>query len=187
MRCQAYVPQSGGTTFPLIVETLAALGQKTYVYVCWSLDKRDQEKINEMLEYLDLDKMRGKYLDELSDGERQRAMLAKALVQEPKVLLLDEPTSVLDVRNQLEVMNLLREITRDRECAVILVMHDLMLVSRYADQVVLLKNGTIYAADTPVKLLDRQHVLDIFNVEMDFANLNGINYAVPHRKEWKDE
>ena len=75
MRCQAYVPQSGGSTFPLIVETLAALWQKTYVYVCWSLDKRDQEKINEMLEYLDLDKMRGKYLDELSGGERQLSLI----------------------------------------------------------------------------------------------------------------
>lgn len=162
-RCQAYVPQSGGTTFPLTVEELAALGRKPYVR--WSLGRQDQEKIDETLEYLDLDKMRGKYLDELSGGERQRAMLARALVQEPKILLLDEPTSALDVRNQLEVMNLLREIARDRDCAVVLVMHDLMLVSRYADQAILLKDGCIFAHGSSREVLTAENIRAVYHIE----------------------
>ena len=109
--------------------------------------------------------MRGKYLDELSGGERQRAMLARALVQEPKVLLLDEPTSALDVRNQLEVMNLLREIARDRDCAVVLVMHDLMLVSRYADQAILLKDGCIFAHGSSREVLTAENIRAVYHIE----------------------
>lgn len=142
-RLQAYVPQYTVLSFPLTVEEYVALGRRPYVE--WELSDEDKRVINENIAYLGIDDFRNKLLDELSGGERQKVVLARALVQQPRILLLDEPTSALDVKHQLEVMRLLRMIADERDCVVIMVMHDLSLIERFADDVILLKEGEIIA------------------------------------------
>lgn len=87
-----------------------------------------------------------RYLHQLSGGEQQKVLLARALVQQPKLLLLDEPTSNLDLRNQYEVLSLVREVCRERNITAILVIHDLNLALRFCDRFVFLHGGTVFAA-----------------------------------------
>lgn len=122
-------------------------------------------------------------LNRLSGGERQRVFIARAIAQQPSILLLDEPTNNLDMRFQQDVMERLRRMSRGQGITVITILHDLNLAIAYADQAVLLKDGSIYAAGAPRTLLNRRSVLDIFQVELDFAALNGVEYAVPYLKE----
>lgn len=181
-----YVPQNAqaGDSSLNVMETVLS-GRVPHMR--GKLQARDQEIAEQAVEEMALNAYALRPLNQLSGGERQRVFIARAIAQQPKIMLLDEPTNNLDMHFQQDVMERMRHMSANQGMTIITILHDLNLSIAYADQVVLLKNGTIYAADTPGKLLDRQHVLDIFNVEMDFANLNGVNYAVPHRKEWKDE
>lgn len=160
---QAYVPQNTSTAFPLTVLEMVMLGRKPYVN--WSLTDQDKQIVSEVMTFLEITSMANKYLDELSGGERQRVMLARALVQEPQVLILDEPTSALDIKHQLEVMNLLKEIAVQRDCVILLVMHDLMLVARYADQVILMKDGQIYSYGTPAETITEKNLAEVYQIK----------------------
>lgn len=183
-RKQAYVPQASQIVFPLTVEEFVALGRRPYVR--WALGAADHAKISEVLKYLNIAHMRSRYLDELSGGERQRVMLARALAQEPQVLLLDEPISALDVLHQLEVMNLLCAIAHERLCAVVVVMHDLMLVARYADQVLLMKEGRIFAAGTPRETLTVSNIRAVYQVEAQILESAGGMVVIPLEKSQEE-
>lgn len=111
----------------------------------WSLTSADTRAARQALQLLELEDYAMRFLDELSGGELQKVVLARAIAQEPEVLLLDEPTSNLDLKNQVEVLQLVRRIAREKNIAVIVVIHDLNLALRYADRFLLLKDGTVFA------------------------------------------
>ena len=106
------------------------------------------------MERLNLSPLRGRYLSELSGGERQKVMLARALAQQPRVLLLDEPTSSLDIRNQYQVLAIVRDICRTGGITAIVVIHDLNLALRFCERFLLLKDGRVYRAGDR-SILDR--------------------------------
>ena len=139
-RLIAYVPQKLESA-PLSVFESVLLGRKPYF--TWKASKHDMEKVEEILDRLDLAALAQRHVDQLSGGECQKVALARVLVQEPKLLLLDEPTSSLDIKSQSEMLMLLRDIVRERNLSVILTMHDINVALRYADRFLLLQSGKL--------------------------------------------
>ena len=160
-KMQAYVPQNTSLSFALTVQEYISLGRRPYVE--WSFSEEDTQIIEENIAYLDLDRFRNNMLDELSGGERQKVILARALVQQPQIMLLDEPTSALDVKHQLEVMRILDTIAKERDCAIAMVVHDLSLIERYADDTILMSDGQIISQGST------HETLTLENIEMAYG------------------
>jgi iron complex transport system ATP-binding protein len=137
-RKMAYVPQRLETA-SLSVFDAVLLGRKPYF--TWRASRTDFEQVEKMLYRFELDSLAHRPLNKLSGGEIQKVALARALVQEPKLVLLDEPTSALDLKNQIELLRILRNIVRERNITAVLSMHDLNLAVRYTDRFLLLKKG----------------------------------------------
>jgi iron complex transport system ATP-binding protein len=112
----------------------------------WSLGEGDVATVETTIQKLELEDMALRYIDELSGGELQKVGIARAIAQNPKLLLLDEPTSSLDLKNQLGILNIVRDVVRKEDVSAIMTMHDLNLAFRYSDKFLFLKNGTIFAA-----------------------------------------
>jgi len=139
-RLIAYVPQRIETA-SLSVFDAVLLGRKPYF--TWFAGADDYAIVEAMLQRLELDAMANRPIDRLSGGEVQKVALARALVQEPKLLLLDEPTSSLDMKNQVELLALLREIVQERNIMALLSIHDINLALRHADRFLLLRGGRL--------------------------------------------
>lgn len=120
------------------------LGRKPYIK--WDITKKDTEITQKALDTLGLTDFAMRYLDELSGGELQKVVIARALAQEPEILLMDEPTSSLDLKNQLEVLCLIGQVTKSRMISAVVTMHDLNLAMRFADKFLMLRGGEVYAA-----------------------------------------
>jgi iron complex transport system ATP-binding protein len=136
----AYVPQRLETA-PLSVFDAVLLGRKPYFV--WQASRTDFERVEKMLYRFGLDSLAHRPLHQLSGGEVQKVALARAMVQEPKLLLLDEPTSALDLKNQVELLRILREIVEERNIMAILSMHDINIAVRHTDRFLLLKEGKL--------------------------------------------
>jgi iron complex transport system ATP-binding protein len=105
-------------------------------------------------------------VNQLSGGERQRVVIARALAQEPQILLLDEPTAHLDVKHQIEVMELVRRLNRERGLAVLVVSHDLNLAAQYCSRLVLFKEGRVYKSGSPREVIAPDVLRDVYGVEL---------------------
>src|SRR5262249_27733221 len=133
----AVVPQETAVAFPLTVEELCAMGRYPHTEGRFFDTADDRARVREAMRLAGVLELAEAPVDTLSGGERQRAALARALAQEPRVLLLDEPTSHLDLRHQREIVGLLRRLNRDRGTAIVLVSHDLNLAGEVADRMLL--------------------------------------------------
>ena len=142
----ALVPQNPAVPAGITVADYVLLGRTPYIPYLGSESRRDLAIVADVLDHLDLGAFAGRALDSLSGGERQRAVLARALAQQAPVLLLDEPTTGLDVGHQLQVLELVDSLRRDLELTVVSAMHDLTLAGQFADQLVLLDGGRVAAA-----------------------------------------
>jgi iron complex transport system ATP-binding protein len=142
----ALVPQSPAVPAGMTVTDYVLLGRTPYLPYLGSETRRDLAIVAEVLDHLDLGALAGRALDSLSGGERQRAVLARALAQQAPVLLLDEPTTGLDVGHQQQVLELVDSLRRELELTVVSAMHDLTLAGQFADQLVLLDGGRVAAA-----------------------------------------
>ena len=118
------------------------LGRKPYIR--WSISQEDIDICDVMIERLGMSEFKLRHIDELSGGELQKVMLARALVQQPKLLLLDEPTSNLDPKNQYEMLALVQNLAKERGVGVLIAIHDLSLALRYCDKFLFIRNGLVY-------------------------------------------
>ncbi|MDD2283375.1 MAG: ABC transporter ATP-binding protein [Eubacteriales bacterium] len=163
-----YVPQTAKDVFSFNVMETVLMGRKPHI--SWGVGKKDLKIVNSILLRMGLKQFVERYLYELSGGERQKVLIARALAQEPEVLLLDEPTSNLDVRHQLEVMELIQSIAREQRKCVLIVVHDLNLAARFADKIVMLKDGIVFAAGTVQQVLTTENIKAVYGVESMIIN-----------------
>lgn len=138
-----YVAQRAETS-RLIVFDAILMGRRPHIR--WNVSDRDLAIVDGAIKLLDLSHLAMRYIDQMSGGELQKVAIARALVQEPKLLLLDEPTSNLDLKNQVEILKIIRRVAKEHEVAAVMTMHDLNKALRYADTYLFLKNGTIFSA-----------------------------------------
>ncbi|MGM0375630.1 MAG: ABC transporter ATP-binding protein [Bacteroidota bacterium] len=174
-RLVGYVPQSEERRMPLTVFDTVMLGRRPHLG--WTPGRKDREKVEETIKEFSLQHLALRYTDELSGGELQRVHIARALVQEPQILILDEPTSSLDLKHQIEVMKLLREISH-KGITVIMAIHDLNLALRYADCFVLLKNGSVLSMGGK-EVITEENLKKLYDVEIKRIDTGNHIYVVP--------
>lgn len=162
----AFVAQVAPVEFPFTAEQVVAMGRVPYADGFFESD-RDHAVVDEAMRITDTLRFRGRDLRSLSGGERQRVIVASALAQEPRVLLLDEPATFLDIKHQLSVYQLLRELARERGLLTVAVTHDLNLARRYSDRVVVLDQGRLVADGAPEPTLTRELLREVFAVEAE--------------------
>ena len=150
--------------FDLTVEEYVLTGRIPYrkKYQFFEIPK-DFEIAEKYMKLTDSLHLRNKKFSNLSGGEQQLASIAKALTQEPSLLLLDEPTSHLDISHQVQILNLIQQLSRNLELTVIMVIHDLNLASEYCDHLVLLKNGAVFKQGTPNDILNYKNIEEVYN------------------------
>ncbi|MBQ9364461.1 MAG: ABC transporter ATP-binding protein [Schwartzia sp.] len=177
----AILPQSPQAPPDVTVGQLVDFGRFPYrSFIRASDPKADREAVEWAIERTHLVEYRDRHVMSLSGGERQRAWIAMALAQEPEILLLDEPTTYLDIGHQLEVMNIVEEINRDYEMTVIMVLHDINHALQYADELVVIKNHGVFAQGTPKDILSVELLAQVFGVRADiFKNSQGVSVLSP--------
>jgi iron complex transport system ATP-binding protein len=144
-RLVAVVPQGGGTVFPYTVEEMVGMGRLPHLAWPGWLSAHDREVCREAMRRTDIERFAGRTIDELSSGERQRVLIARALAQEARIVLLDEASSFLDLAQELGVFRMLDELRREQDLTFVSVSHDLNLVGAFCQQVLLLRQGTVLA------------------------------------------
>ena len=172
-----YVPQSSTSAQSLTVFEVVLMGRRPHIG--WQSSDKDIEKAWEVLGLLKIEHLAMRSFNELSGGEQQRVIIARSLAQEAKVLLLDEPTSNLDIRHQLEVMELSRSLVAKQQLAVVVAIHDLNLASRYCDKIVMMKKGQIVAAGKPTEVLTPENIKSVYGVEVKINYHNKIPNIIP--------
>lgn len=168
-RTIAYVAQKNEMNHATVFDCVL-LGRKPYMK--WGVSKEDIDLCEAVIERVGLSDFQVRCLDELSGGELQKVMLARALVQQPKVLLLDEPTSNLDPRNQYEMMALVQQIAREQGITVLIVIHDLNLALRYCDRFYFLKNRCGYSYGG-IETVTDEIIRDVYGIGAEIADVNG--------------
>ena len=165
----SYVPQSVRTSFPMDVFDVLLLGRRPHI--SWMTSSEDLEAVSETLRKFGLENLAFRRFDRLSGGERQRVIIAKAVVQNPRVYLLDEPTSDLDLQHQLLVMEAVTDIIRNSggSKSAIFAIHDINIAARFSDRVILLHEGRIFADGTPSEVITRSNIATVFGVDSEIA------------------
>ncbi|MBL7197972.1 MAG: ABC transporter ATP-binding protein [Candidatus Omnitrophica bacterium] len=186
-RKTAFVPQDTLISFSFSVWEIVLMGRIPHLQRLQFETKEDFAIAENALLLTDTLQLKEKKIDQLSAGERQRAIIAKALTQEPILLLLDEPTSHLDIGHQIEILDLLRQLNRERKLSIVMVLHDLNLASEYCNRIILLNNGEIFKNGAPNDVLTYQNIETVYKTVV-IVNKNPISskpYVVLVSKERK--
>ncbi len=178
-RKMGYIPQSSAQVFPATVFDTVLMGRRPHIG--WRSSEKDTKKVLETLQLLKIKSFAMRDINELSGGQQQKVFIARALTQEPDVLLLDEPTSNLDIKHQLEVMDIIKNIVREKGIAAIMAIHDLNLASRYADRIVMMNGGEVFDAGDAAAVLTPENIKHVYDVEVEVPNHSGRPYIVPIR------
>ncbi|NMB86459.1 MAG: Cobalamin import ATP-binding protein BtuD [Methanosaeta sp. PtaB.Bin018] len=174
-----YVPQSSSTPLATTVFDTVLMGRRPHI--SWRVTDADLDKVAEVLERLHLGDLAMRDFSQLSGGQKQKVLIARALAQEPAVLLLDEPTSNLDMKHQLEVMETVSSLVKEKNISAVMAIHDLNLAARFSDRLVMLKDGQVYAAGEPKVLLNEANICKVYGIEAMVINALGRPYIVPVR------
>ena len=167
-RTVAYVPQmTGGMMAGSVMDTVM-LGRKPYIK--WKPSEEDIEIVSNCLMRFHLEAIAQREFNALSGGQKQTVLIARALAQTPRLYLFDEPVSFLDVRNQLEIMTAARELVNRDGKTVIMVLHDLNMALRFADHIVIMKEGIVFAQGAPQEVITEENILAVYGTHAQIRN-----------------
>ena len=171
----AVVPQELHVPFAFTVEQMVSLGRTPYIKLLGSSSRKDDDIVQDVMHAADVISLARRVFNELSGGERQRVVVAMALAQQPKLLLLDEPTAHLDIKYQIEMLELVQRLNIEREVTVIAALHDLNLAARYFPRLVLFHRG-IVADDGPAVVLEPHLLKRVFGIDIQVGILRGAEH-----------
>lgn len=171
----AVVPQELQVPFAFTVEQMVALGRTPFVRLFGTQSARDREIVHAAMQSAEVETLAGRIFHELSGGERQRVLLAMALAQQPHLLLLDEPTSHLDIKYQIEVLELVRRLNRETGVTVVAAMHDLNLAARYFPRLLLFQRG-IVADGGPAEVLEPRLLQSVYGIAVQVGVVHGAQH-----------
>ena len=163
-----YVPYSTSDVFPLTVVDTVLMGR--HPHSKWGTFDEDLDIVYETLKLLGISHLAMRPFNELSAGQHQKVVLARGLAQEPKILLLDEPTSNLDVRHQMDVAHMLKNLSVEKGILVVMISHDINIAAKYSDEIILMNEGQIYSVGTPNEVITETNLLEVYGVKSEIVN-----------------
>jgi iron complex transport system ATP-binding protein len=176
-RIVGYIPQAERGAFPTSVFDTVLMGRKPHMK--WLPSSKDLEIVSDVIDMMDLSDFSMKNINELSGGQRQKVIIARALAQQPKILLLDEPTSSLDLKHQLEVLEITRE-QANNDVTVVMSVHDLNLAARYSDKILMMKDGEIFHGGG-TDILTPENIEPVYGVSVDVRRDSDQIWIMPKR------
>ena len=177
------LPQVKDVSSDISIEELVSYGRFPHLKFGRRLGKEDKEIISWALEKTGLLDIKDRYVVTLSGGERQRAWIAMSLAQKPKILLLDEPTTFLDICYQMEILELIKELNKTLGITVVMVLHDLNQAARYSDNMMVINNGEIWDYGEPCQIISEELLKNIFKIDADIYvdKINNCPYFIPRK------
>lgn len=166
----AILPQNPKVPDDFTVRDLVGYGRYPYLGLTGRLTHKDIEIIDWAIEATGIENLQHRLVSTLSGGERQRAWIALALAQKTKILLLDEPTTFLDISHQFEILELVKSLNQDFGITIIMILHDINQASRYSKEIAVLKDGSVYKKGKPVDVISKQTLEDVFNIDVKIFN-----------------
>lgn len=175
------LPQSPTAPDGISVADLVGRGRTPHHGIFGRWNDRDYAKVAEAMTATGIADLAERSVDELSGGQRQRVWIAMALAQDTDILLLDEPTTYLDLKHQLEILDLLTELNNARGTTIIMVLHDLNLAARYSDELVAMRSGQIIASGAPADVITEKTLHDVFNLDAQVIDdpVSGLPAVMP--------
>ncbi len=162
-----YVPYSANDSFPLSVIDTVMIGR--HPHSKWGTLDKDLDIVYDTLRMLGISHLAMRPFNELSAGQHQKVMLARGLVQEPEILLLDEPTSNLDVRHQLDVTKMLKRLSREKNILIIMISHDINIAAKYSDKIILMHKGSVFDMGEPNKVITAENLRTVYGVTAEIT------------------
>lgn len=168
--------QSNNINIRLTIRELVSFGR--FPYSQGNLTKEDWEHVDKAIEYMELEDIQHKYLDQLSGGQRQRAYIAMVIAQDTEYVLLDEPLNNLDMKHSVQIMKVLRRMVDELGKTVVIVIHDINFASCYSDYIVALKDGKIVKQGKTEEIMNRETLKEIYGMDMEIQCINGNQICV---------
>ena len=163
----------------ITVEDLVTYGRYPHQRYGQGLSQQDHIIINHALQQVKADSYRHRMVNQLSGGQRQRAYIAMALAQDTDIIFLDEPTTYLDIRYQLQILKLIRQLNREYGITIVMVLHDINQSLYYSDEIVAMKDGKMIAHGLPEEILTSELVKEVYDVELDIRSVDGKPFVIP--------
>jgi iron complex transport system ATP-binding protein len=176
-RQMAYVSQVPVHSFPLSVFEMVLLGRRPHL--AWNNRKDDYYEVLDALQMMQIEHLALKNFNHISGGEQQKVVIARAIAQATKVMLLDEATSNLDIRHQLEVMTVVEKLVTRSGKTVIMIMHDLNIAARYADEIIIMSEGRICVHGKPLEVLTTERIASVYGVDVEVKNIDSKPHIIP--------
>lgn len=185
-----YVPQNIPVRFPATVFETVLAGRRPYI--SWRPSQGDLNRTAGVISEMNLSDLAMRDMNQLSGGQAQKVLLARALAQDTDYLLLDEPTSNLDLRHQLEMLEIISDLAKTKGLGVMMAMHDLNLAARFSDRVMMLHQGRVFCSGTPIEVITPENITEVYGVEASVRKENGYLQIQPlrcadHRPPDKEE
>jgi iron complex transport system ATP-binding protein len=163
----AVVPQTNEIHFSFTVRDIVAMGRMPFQSMLGGETHEDLDIIDSAMEQTGVMKFADRHINTMSGGERQRVIIARAIAQTPKIILMDEPTLHLDISMQFDALNLVYKLSREKGLTVVIVSHDMAMVARYCDRIVMLRDHRIHALGTPEEVMTPENMKAVFNVDAE--------------------
>jgi len=174
-----YMPQQHMNPAAMTVYEAVLLGRLTHIR--WSPSEEDRRMVDHAMRELSLEPISSKYINELSGGQLQMVSIAQALVKEPQLLLMDEPTNNLDLQKQLEMFEVVKILSEQRGLVTVMILHDLNMAARFADDIVILKDGEVYSQGPAKEVITRDMLRDVYRTDAEvIEDRDGIPHVIAY-------